>query len=283
MVSWSGLDGAFSVAGEVLATADGLDRAGSVVRGRVELGTVAEVGGMLDVQLVEGGVGISDAAVRARLDPVDAVRVDLSWDAWSSLSYRVSAARDPLVRRFAVRSVELTGEPWTPQDHLDPTVIHQLRGVARLDLGSGLSVRTDLRYRGHQEAQRRRVWAGVSGQVTGLAGGRVDAGVGQAVVAWADHPAWVSTAEVFVELDRAGRLSVDATGEVVVQQHVGATSWGPAGYADVFVDAMLGDSLSASVGYAFSNAQDLERWDAWHGMFARLSWRVRTPRSEDGS
>lgn len=286
VVGWSGTSGEWSLVGEALATVDGLDRLAAVTRGRVELGRVAELSGRADVQAVDRGVRLADAVAVARLDPSAALRVDLSWEAWSALAYLASDGRDPLVRRFASRSQALVGDPWIPQDALDPTVTHQVRAAVGwrrvLDGGTRLTAGASGVARAHRVVDRRLARADARVGLGGLAGGRVDLSLGQGVLRWPDRTAALTTASATVALDDAARVALDAQGELVLQPILGTKRWGPSVYADLFADVRVGERWSVSAGYAFSNAQDLERWDAWHALLVRATWRVDR-RAEEGA
>lgn len=282
VLSWEGERGDLSALGEVLATPDGLDRVSGVVQGRVELGRVAELSGLVDVQAggKDAPVRMSDATAFVRLDPHPKVRVDLVYDAWSSLSYLVSSTRDPLLTRFAARSVAAADDLWIPQDTLDPTVYHLARlGVAWTHgLGDDgpvhLRLAVDGRYRHHAEADRRYARAGLDARLIGLAGGRVDVGLGERFLWWVGHPGSETTATLYAQLDADGVAALDMSADLVVQPLDGATVWGPAVYADAFLDLAATPDLTVSAGYAFGNALDLDRWDTSHGALLQLTWRV---------
>lgn len=282
VLAWSDKHGEASLLGEVLATPDGLDRVSGVARGRVELGRVAEVSGLVDLQAggKDAPVRLSDATALVRLDPHPDVRLDLMYDAWSSLSYLVSSSRDPSLTRFAARSVALADDPWIAQDTLDPTVYH-LAGVTaawdhalQQDSATHLRLTLEGRYRHHTQVDRRYARAGLRADLTGLAAGRVDVGVGERFLWWEGHPGSDSTASVWAQLDPGGVAALDVSAQLVVQPLDGATQWAPSLYADAFVDVMAMKGLTVSAGYAFGNALDLDRWDTSHSALLQLTWRV---------
>ncbi len=279
--------GELSFFGEVLATPDGLDRLSAVLRGRLELGRVAEVAGYLDVE--SGGSAqpfhLADATVLARLDPIEDLRLDLSYDAWSSVTYRVSEDRDPALTRFAAQSAALSGDTWIPQDTLDPSVHHMISARGRWrpvvsELGTRLLVAADARYRYHPLAEHRYAHVGLDAGAIGLLGGRLDAGAGQAFYDWGGVLGTESSLWLWAELDPQGRLAVDATADLFLEPLQGGPRWSPTLYADLFLDWMAPvDGLTVSLGYSFLNSQDLDRWDTWHGVLARVGWSFDSRRS----
>ncbi len=284
---WQGDRGEFSALGEVLGTADGLDRISGVAQGRVEFGPLAEIEALVDLQTrgTEAPVVLSDATLRARFDPVDPLRIDLVYDAWSSWSYLVSTTRDPSLTRFAARSQAELGDPWIPQDTYDPTVYHMVGATfawrPELRAPSGVRLNLDLigRYRHHDDALRRHARAGLRVGVTGLGGGRVDLGLGQAYLWWSDQPASETTASLWAALDPNARVALDSSAMVVVQPHLGGLgTWGPSIYADLFVDGYLGRGVTVALGYALNSSQDLDRWELWHGLMGRVGWSFDSAR-----
>lgn len=287
LLGWRGERGELSALGEILSTADGLDRVSGVVAGRVEFGTVAEIEALVDLQ--SGGkdapVVLSDATLRARFDPVEPLRIDLVYDAWSSWSYLVSTARDPALTRFEARSRAALDDPWIQQDTYDPTVYHMVGATFswrhELLRPEGVRFQLDLigRYRHHDDPLRRHARAGLRANLTGLAGGRVDLGLGQAYLWWSDEPATETMASVWAALDPHARLALDSSATLIVQPHDGgAGTWGPSIYADLFLDGYLGDGVTLALGYALSNSQDLDRWDVWHGLIGRVGWSFDSSR-----
>jgi hypothetical protein len=282
VLAWTDKRGEVSLLGEVLATPDGLDRVSGVARGRVELGRIAEMSGLIDLQAggKDAPVRLSDATAFFRLDPHKDVRVDLMYDAWSSLSYLVSSSRDPTLTRFAARSVALAEDPWNPQDSVDTTVYHMAGATVAWDHAltedgpTHLRLTVDGRYRHHTLADRRYARAGLRADVTGLVDGRVDVGVGERFLWWQGHPGSDSTASVWAQLDKGGMAALDVSAQVVVQPLEGAANWAPAVYADAFVDVMATPDLTVSAGYAFGNALDLDRWDTSHSALLQLTWRA---------
>lgn len=286
ILGWTGDRGEVSLLGEVLGTPDGLDRASGVLRGRVELGRVAEVFGTLDLQAggVDAPVRLADATVLARLDPRDDVRVELVYDAWSSLSYLVSQDRDPRITRFAQRSQALLGDPWTPQDTTDPTVTHLAgagvtwRPAVGREGAQRLVLRLQGRYRHHDDPLRRNVNAGLDATLTGLAGGRLEVGLGGGVLWWQDQPGGRGSARIWSQLDRQGRVALDTTADLFIQLLPDTGQWTPSVYADAFLDAFVLPELALGAGYMLTTTADFERWDTWHGAMVRLVWRLDTLR-----
>lgn len=293
LLGWRGERGEFAALGEVLATADGLDRASGVASGRVELGRLAELSALLDLQTggADAPLVLSDATVRARLDPREDLRLDLVYDAWSSWSYLLSTARDPTLTRFSARSRAALDDPWVPQDSYDPTVYHMAgatlswRPLLRRPEGVVLGLDLTGRYRHHEDPLRRHARTGLRVSLAGLAHGRLDVSLGQAFLWWSDEPATETTASLWASLDRDARIAIDSSATVIVQPHDGgAGSWGPTVYTDLFLDALVGRGVTLALGYGLSDSQDLDRWDVWHSVMGRVGWTfdsARQRRRED--
>jgi hypothetical protein len=287
ILGWRGEGGEFAALGEILATADGIDRVSGVAQGRVEFGTVVEIEALLDLQTrgKDAPVVLSDAMLRARFDPIEPLRIDLVYDAWSSWSYLVSATRDPALTRFEARSRAALDDPWIPQDTYDPTVYHMVGATVswrpELRRPEGVRLNLDLigRYRYHEDPLRQHARAGLRANLTGLAGGRVDLSLGQAYLWWSDEPATETTASLWASLDPNARVALDTSAMLIVQPHDGGTgTWGPSIYADLFLDGYLGKGVTMALGYALSNSQDLDRWDVWHGLMGRVGWSFDSAR-----
>ncbi len=275
ILSWQHPKGEITLLGEASGTVDGLDRLSAVLRARGEVGKLLEVGGLADVQSRGGQASLADATVFARFDPRQDLRVDLVYDAWSSLSFLTTEQRDPALTRFAARSAALQDDVFIPQDAMDPTTYHlvSLQGRYRPDIGAyGLDVRLGGRYRYHPTLQGRFMRGDVHADLRGLLAGRLDLGLSQAVFHWGGKLGTETGIRGWVQLDNPGRLSLDVSGELVMSPLEGASYWAPTYYADAFVDWVAPRGLVLGLGYAFSNSEDLDRWDPYHAFFARLSW-----------
>lgn len=285
VLAWETSKAEASLFGEVLATPDGLDRVSGVAQGRVEFGQLAELAGGLDLQSSAEGVRLADARLLLRLDPSEQLRLDVGYDAWSSLYYASSEARDPDITRFAARSAELLGDPWIPQASMDTSVYHQ--GSARaswrketpeLDMHH-VKVGALARYRHHPLDARRYLNTGLTLGAQGLASGRLDAWAGQALVYWGGYWGSETTGGVWVQLDDDGAWALDSSAAAVWTAlegkpggATGTAGLAPSYYADVFVDWVARRGLSLSLGYSFANSMDLDRWDSYHAGIGRVSW-----------
>jgi hypothetical protein len=230
-------------------------------------------------------VSLADATVFARIDPMDDLRIDVGYDAWSSLVFLVTEKRDPAITRFAARSQAAADDPFVPQDAMDRTTYHLLSvgSTYRYDIGEQglrLDARLGGRYRYHKDFHARFLRGDLHLDLRGLLSHRLDLGLSVAGFHWGGGPGTEVGVRGWVQLDKPGRLALDVSGEVVVRPLEGASYWAPTFYADAFVDWVAPDGLVLSAGYAFINSEDLDRWDSYHALLLRLGWRFDSRRSK---
>lgn len=277
VLTWQSPRGEFSLLGEVAGTAAGLDRLAGVIRARGELSKVLEAGGHADVQLRNGSLALADSMVWVRIDPIEALRIDVAYDGWSSLAYSVTERRDAAITRFAARSATVKGEPFNPQDATDSTTYHMasVRGrwrhePTRFELSMGG------RYRYHDTVHGRMLWGDLTGSLRGLVSGRLDLSLTQAVFHWASGPGTETSLRLWAQPDKGGDWAIDASADLVMRG--GTPAWTPTVYADLFVDWMPLSGFSLSAGYAFTQSTDVDRWDTYHALSVRAGWRFDSRR-----
>jgi hypothetical protein len=258
---------------------DGLDRLSAVAHGRVEAGKLVEVAAHVDVQAgAQGTLELAEATALVRLDPVDNLRIDAGYDAWTSVDYLLTAGRDPAITRFAARSQALIGSP-IQADEIDNT-LYQMGSLSTTwmppvgpDRLTRLRLNANARYRGHALLERQYARAGVEAGVVGTAGGRLDLGVGEALLSWGGKPATETSAWAWLALDPEGMIALDTRMDLIMQPLEGDPRPAPTVYGDMFLDWMASRSWMLSGGYSVSVGRDLERWDVWHGAMLQISWR----------
>lgn len=101
-----------SLVGEVLVGGGGLDRVAALAMARLSAARTIEISGRLDVDILSADdkPHLADAQVFARWAPIDAMRFDVFYDAFSSYRYRNTENLDPDVQRFALRYLN-NGDP----------------------------------------------------------------------------------------------------------------------------------------------------------------------------
>lgn len=284
VLSWRNPRAELTVLGEFLGSSFGFDRASGVVSGRYEPSKVLDLRAHLDLQAggADRPVSPADAELQVRIDPVDDLRIDTFYNAYSSLAFLSTEQLDPGITRFAALSQALSGEPWVPQDVMDPSVYHLVGaslswrppvgsdGIARLRLeGHG-------RYRHHEQADRRYARGTVTAGLGSLAADRLDVGLTQSVLWWGQRAGSETSVNVWFTPDKQRTLSLDTSVQMSWKALQGTELWAPSVYADAFVDWLLPRGFTVSVGYSFTNSAELDAWDTYHGFLGRVGWTLRT-------
>lgn len=265
--------GQLTLVGEATTAEGGLDRASTLLTGRVQAGRRFDASGRVDWQLtdVTGASGLSDASLWTQWRPHDAFRVDAMGDAWSSLRYRRSALLDPTVQRWVERTQPLV-DPLPGEDEaLDPTV-HAMVGV-RPELtvaDARLSVLT--RYRpGAATEQYARVQPLL--RLPPIADGRLELAA-DANLVWLDTGLSASTGPtVLVELLADRSLWIDGSIRGVFDPAYVSTGM----YADAFVDWLGPAGLVLMAGAAYELEPLAELNDAGLTALVRVQHRFRRP------
>ncbi len=267
-----------SLVGEVTGSEGGLDRASTLLTGRVQGGRVWDASGRVDWQLSDatGTSGLADASLWAQLRPGDVLRVDLLADAWSSLRYRQSALLDPTVQRWVERTQPLVNPLPGEEEALDPTV-HAMVGL-RPELRTG-PVRTSVLFRqrpGGVEERYTRVQPVVS--VVALLDGRLDVQV-DANLVFLDTGLSASTGPTaMVELTPSRALWLDGSVRAVFDPSYQGPGW----YADAYLDWLGPAGLVVMAGAAYELEPVVELDDVGITALLRLQHRFERRRTPEG-
>jgi len=267
--------------GEMLSTADGIDRLAGVFDGRYEPSSRFELSSRVDLQVGvgrgNGPVEPADAMLMARVDPSDDLRVTAFVDAYTSWAYLWSEKQDPGLSRFAARSTVLDPGDAVPQDAMDSSVYTVLgASVRQRHLGSAdLDLRADARLRYHPVAERRYGRFRLKAQLPGRFSGTTD--LGAEITGWVlgDHAGATGTLYAWSEPWESLPLAFDLSAEGGVRPIPNETVLGPSLYTDLFVDGLIGPRLALSAGLAYSTAMDRQVWDMHHTAMVRLTWNHR--------
>ncbi len=256
VLGYSKPGGQVTLVGEVTATEGGLDRASSLLSGRIRGGTAWDASGRVDWQLSDaaGASGLADASTFIQWRPADAFRVDVLADAWSSLRYRQSALLDPTVQRWVARTQPLVDPLPGAEEALDPTV-HGMVGL-RPEVRAGVTRVSVLgRYRpGAVEEQFLRVQPMV--RFTGIVDGRVDV-MADANLVFLDTGLSASAGPtVLVELTPSRALWIDGSVRAVLDPSYEGPGW----YADAYIDWLgpAGLVLMAGAAYELEPVAELD-------------------------
>lgn len=271
--------------GEVLSTAAGLDRVSWVVDTHMELGDWIELTARADLQWSpDRGVTPADAGLILRTLPHPDVRLDASYNVWSSIDYIRTEASDPGLTRFDARSnaIEPTGDNATSE--LDPT-IYQMAGLSaryrpELLFGAHLQLSGLARYRHHPQLDRRYGRGNLGVGLLGLWGGRIDLSVTENVYWIQEQLGAETTFQVFVTPDPQMLVGIDASLSWGQRPLPDTTIWVPSIYADLFLDFTLPQGFLLSAGYSFMDDLAEDRWDPAHAMILQATWRTRVRRKE---
>lgn len=146
-----------SAVGELVFGGGGLDRASTLLQGRLSAARTFDVSARADLDLAAGRV--TDGQLFARWAPTETLTVDGFYNVFSSYLYQKTQDLDPDLQRFAQRIVSQGNEDYLPQvlqNCMDPGVAHMLGGDVRLrpaGTDSGLFARFGARYRLGSNAQ----------------------------------------------------------------------------------------------------------------------------------
>lgn len=141
-----------SIAGEVAIGGGGLDRAAVLVQARASAARTIEVSARADLEIIGAhGFRISDAQAFARWSPLPALRIDASYNLFSSFSYQNTQDLDPDLSRFAQRYQQVDPRfPDITQDCFEPNMAHMAGGQVQFHPrteGIAPLVQVDGRYR----------------------------------------------------------------------------------------------------------------------------------------
>lgn len=287
IVAWMTRVSQVSFVGEVLGAKGGLDRLGGLVQARVEAGRVLEVRGRLDLQYAgpDRPIALADGALSVDVQPIEDLRLGVFYDAYSSLAYLRTEGDDPGVTRFAERAEALNlADGTVPQNRLDST-LHHLFGVsgrwrpALAGASTRLLVSAAGRYRHHATVSRRYARGTVRAGLLGLGGSRLDLFGEGSVLWWGGKVRAEVAVTAWLEPDRGRRLALDGSVRLGLERSADGRSTIPLLYADLFVDWDAPGGVLLSVGYRFTSDLDTDRWNAAHAALARVSWRLRLPRT----
>lgn len=250
--------GSLTAVGEVVAGPVGLDRAGTFVQARAQSGRALRADGRVDWLFTdgEGRAGLVDGAAFVGLRPADALRVDLLYDAYSSLLYQARADLDPRVQRFAARIEEAGLGAGVVQDVVDPRLHHLLGATVRAEGDGALRPLAAVRGRARLHPDPVEQYARIGPQVGvgGLLGDRVEL-LADANVLWLEGHTQGDAgltgildllADASATLDGSARVLVDPVG------YGGRPGW----YADLFVDALARTGTVVAAGGSWTAEPD---------------------------
>ncbi|MEQ1501858.1 MAG: hypothetical protein ABMB14_06490 [Myxococcota bacterium] len=271
-----------SLAGDLVVGEGGLNRAGALAMGRGELGRRFQATSRVDWVFTDGAGhgGLADGALFLQVRPVDAFRLDLVYDGYSSLLYQSRAGLDPTVQRFAARIEELGLTEGITQDAVDPTLHHLLGATTGLH-GQGeirpqltLRARTQL----HEDPTERYTRLGASTGIGGLAGDRLELDVDGNALWIEGRVATDAGLMVLVEPEPEGPAAIDGSFRILLDP----VAYGPGAfglYADLFVDVATRGGTSVSAGGSWStDPDDVVAQDVGFGGFLRIQQWVRPGR-----
>jgi hypothetical protein len=281
VLGWTTPAASASLVGDLVWAPEGLQRLAALAQGRGELGSRLEVGSRLDVLLQdsEGRRGLADGAVTLQADPVDGLRLEGLYNAYSSLLYQSRASLDPRVRRFAARIEQLGLTGGLTQDELDPTLHHLLGTSARL-AGRGsprpqlqLGARTQL----HADPTERYTRLSAAAGLGGLLDDRLELTVsGHAL--WIDgEPGGEAGLALLIEPLPDAMVAIDTSASVLFDpvDFQGA----PGAYADLFVDVASRGGTTLSAGGSWTaEPSDVVGTDVGLAAFVRLQQWIRPRR-----
>ena len=254
-----------SLVGEFLTSDAGFDRAGVLVQSRSSLGRRLFVDTRVDLQTVNQGTPIADAAVFVRFQPSPSLRLMGFYDAHSTWRYQATQERDLAIQRFDKRSQTLGLSEDIPTDSPDPTLYQLVGGTVRWDDQGAVHLQLDARYRHHALADRRyaRVGPRLGIQANDALLVTVDAFAlyaNEAIRYELGVTAWYQS-ERPVALDGSARLLLSEQRE-------------PGFYADGFVNWIVEErDLGVAAGvYTLGQTTDSFTDTAFGGL-ARVSWR----------
>lgn len=278
--------GSASLMGEILGNSGGFERASTLFFGRAEVGPFFEVSTRLDTILATAKIdgksrsGLADGSLAVRIHPSDIVRLDLGYDAYSTLRYQTQSALDPTVQRFATRAEQLGLTGGITQEAVDPTLQHTVSGVFGVQ-GSGTvapfaTIRSAARY--HQDPAQRYGRVGPQVGVGGLAGGRLDLWLDGNVVALSGGTGGDAGIAAFLEPIAEGPAAIDGSVRLIVDPLAG--SFIPGWYSDLFVDLLsrTGTVVSGGASWTFDRGEAGVAADVGWAGYLRLQQWIRPGR-----
>ena len=255
-----------SLVGEALVSDVGFDRAGGLLQTRHSIDRRLFIDTRVDLQAVQQGTPIADAAIFARYRVSPSLELAGFYDAHSTWRYLSTQDRDPALQRFDKRSQQLGLTDDVPVDEPDPTLFQLVGASARWATAGPLSLRFDARYRHHALADRR--YARV-GPVVGWQLSDSLLLTGDVLVLYTDE-ALRYEAGVTAWKTPDGPLAVDGTARFLYSTH------GPGFYVDGFVNYVVPErGLSVAAGAYVHGYETHGFTDTAVGGLARLTWRVR--------
>ncbi len=124
IIAWTASRVQASLTGDFLLGKGKIDRAAVLAQGRLNLARNFEVSGRIDTDFA-ADLHLSDANVWARWSPVEAMKIDAFYDAFSSYRYQETENLDPDIQRFALRMRQNDGRLGKIlQNCLEPKVAH---------------------------------------------------------------------------------------------------------------------------------------------------------------
>lgn len=230
------------------------DHAGALFTARGEIGSVVQADGRLDWLLSDalGNSGLMDGAVFLQATPTRGIRLDATWDAYSSLRYQTRAALDPFVQRFSARLEGLGLLPGLTEDQLDPTLRHLVGGTALARASGERRAFAQLRARTllYPDPAERYTRAGLALGLGGLAGDQLELALDANALSVETGFGGDGGVTFTFEPSSAEALAIDGSARALLDP---AYEGGVGVYADLYADLVLGSGTSIAAGASWTN------------------------------
>lgn len=273
--------------GELMVAPGGLDRAAFVTDARVEVSDAVEVSARVDLQHrgPTQPISLADGVVFLIVHPpVDGLRLDAFYDAYSSLAYLTTEKQDPSITRFDARAFAADPELAAVADTLDDTLYHLVGASARYRPrigGANLHLRATGRYRYHPDPAVRFARGTLEQGVVGVGGGRLDVTVAENVLQWGGTLGYSAAGFLYLEPFPEAGIALDASAEVGLKPLLDSAILAPQIYADGYLDWITPDGrFILSGGYALTVLMDFDVWDQNHAGMLRVTWVERLRRGD---
>lgn len=272
----------FGAVGEVLFDEAGaLDRAAAVVNGRYTFDRLLDASGRLDAELgPDDRPHLADGQVLLVGRPVEGLRLDALYNAFSSYRYLQTERLDPELQRFFQRTLELGLDLGLIEETRDPRLNHLVGGAVRVQPptdGMGPRVLLEARQRFHPNPMNRFTRLHPQVALTDIpVAGRLEVALDGNIIASDNAVRYDGGVIVVLEPGDDPAWILDGSARWVVDPAYDGLGW----YADLFVDLVLPLDMAVVVGAAVMNEPYEGLPDLGISGFLRVTRYLRPPRKD---
>ena len=272
-----------SALGELVFGSGGLDRVGALLQARGNWAPTLFLNSRLDWLLTDaqGRSGLADGAASVTYRPSDALTLDATYNAFSTLRYQTTGILDPTVRRFQQRVVDLGLDDPALADTLDPTIQQSVgAGVKLRPDGGGVQPVLGLsgQHRAHPVPEERFTRVGPQLGLIGLLSGRLELLSDLQVLLSEGRLLSDAGINAIWELSDSGAVLIDTSARAMIDP-VGYGEARPGWYADLFVDGVTPSSTVIALGVSWTaEPSDVVGTDVGWAGFLRLQQWIRPGR-----